>query len=190
MDQLFPARLVLNSKDPDAALVQACRHGRRGALDELVVRYQRPVFNAALRILDHRDDARDVTQIVFMKAFERLDQYDPGQRFFSWIYRIAINESLNLLATRRPQERVSDSLPLDRPSPEDQCEHDQLERGLQSALMALAPDQRTLIVLKHVMGCSYEAIGQIIEVPVSTVKSRLFDAREALRRVCAQRGML
>ena len=190
MDQPFAAPPVLPSRDPDAALVHECRCGKRRALDELVGRYQRPLFNAALRILNHRDDARDVTQTVFMKAFERLDHYDPNQRFFSWIYRIAVNESLNCLAARRPQVALAEDLVLDQPTPEDACEHDQLEHGLQSALMLLNADQRTLVVLKHVMGCSYEAIGTILEVPVSTVKSRLYSAREALREVCAARGLL
>jgi RNA polymerase sigma-70 factor (ECF subfamily) len=176
--------------ETDAALVCAGRAGERRALDTLVGRYQRPVFNAALRILGSRDDASEVTQTVFMKAFEKLDRYDPEQRFFSWIYRIAVNESLDCLAARRRHDPMSEDLVVDRPEPDAQCEQDQLEHGLQAALLVLTPEQRTIIVLKHLLGCSYENLCTILDVPLTTVKSRLFAARGALREVCAKRGLL
>jgi RNA polymerase sigma factor (sigma-70 family) len=73
--------------DPDAALVLECRAGNRRAFERLLARYERPIFNAAYRILHHREDATDVTQTVFLRAYEHFDRFDPGQRFFSWIYR-------------------------------------------------------------------------------------------------------
>ena len=85
------------SQDPDAALVLASRAGDRQAFEQLLARHERAVFNAAYRILHHRDDAADVTQTAFLRAYEHLDRYDPAMRFFSWIYRIAINE-----ATKNP----------------------------------------------------------------------------------------
>jgi RNA polymerase sigma-70 factor (ECF subfamily) len=83
-------------EDPDAALVLASRDGNRRAFEQLLSRYERPVFNAAFRILHHRDDAADVTQTAFLKAYEHLDRYDASQQFFSWLYRIAINEAIDL----------------------------------------------------------------------------------------------
>ncbi len=191
MNQPFVPSPVLTGEDPDAALLRQCREGgEREALGELVARYQRPLFNAAYRILGNREDAKDVTQTVFLKAFEKLGTYDPDQRFFSWIYRIAVNESLNRLAARRPQEAPSPNLVLDQPAPDEAAARDELCCGMQSALMVLPADQRTLIVLKHVLDFSYEAIGAILEIPLTTVKSRLYEARLALREVCLARGML
>jgi len=178
------------ASDPDAALVLESRAGNRRAFDDLVGRYQRPVYNAAYRILNDRDDAKDVTQTVFLKAYENLGRYDPDQRFFSWIYRIAVNEALDVVASRKRTTAVPEDLVDHRAGPDDQAERDQMDRGVQQALMALKLEYRTVIVLKHVLGCSYEEIGVILEVPEKTVKSRLFTAREALREVLASRGML
>ena len=81
----------------DQALVERFRGGDRDAFTELVVRYQRPIYNAAFWILRKPEDASDITQTVFLRVAERLDEYDARYKFFSWIYRIAVNESLNLL---------------------------------------------------------------------------------------------
>ena len=79
----------------ETELVERCRKGDRQALGELLGKYEKPVYNVAFRILGNRDDAADITQSVFLKVFEKLDQYKPEYRFFSWIYRIAVNESIN-----------------------------------------------------------------------------------------------
>ena len=178
--------------DPDAALVLECRAGNRQAFERLLVRYERPIFNAAFRILNHREDATDVTQTVFLKAYEHLDRFDPNQRFFSWIYRIAVNESMDVANGRKRvgAEVEMDELVSDRDGPDENASKEQLDAGMQAALMALKPDYRTLIVLKHVQDCSYEEIAAILECPVKTVKSRLFTARQALCGVLAQRGLV
>ena len=103
------------SNDNDADLVQECRKGNRKAFESLLDRYEKPVYNAAFRILCSYEDAMDVTQTVFLKAFEHLDRFDPKYKFFSWIYRIAINESINLLNKRGNPEPVNDDLV--RPAP-------------------------------------------------------------------------
>ena len=114
--------------DPDQALVERCRNGDREAFTELVVRYQRPIYNAAFWILRKAEDASDVTQIVFLKVAERLDEYDPRFKFFSWIYRIAVNESLNLLRRNGREEALDDEVELpgsDSADPERQAERPQ-----------------------------------------------------------------
>lgn len=175
--------------DPDAALVMQCRAGDRLAFDRLLARYERPIFNAAYRILHHREDATDVTQTAFLRAYENFDRFDPGQRFFSWIYRIAVNEALDLSNGRRRNEPMPEEIASDRPGPERNAETDQMDLGMQDALMAIPVDYRTLVVLKHVQDCSYEEIAAILECPVKTVKSRLFTARQALRQVLIDRGL-
>jgi RNA polymerase sigma-70 factor (ECF subfamily) len=176
--------------DPDAALVFECRAGNRQAFGQLLARYQRPIFNAAYRILNHREDATDVTQTAFLRAYEHIERFDPNQRFFSWIYRIAVNEALDMVGSRRRQEPMLDDLESDGAGPHDVAVNGQLDAGMQGALMAIKADYRTLIVLKHVQDCSYEEIAAILECPVKTVKSRLFTARQALREVLLQRGLV
>ena len=76
------------SNTDDTKLIERCRSGDREAFETLLVKYEKPVFNAACRMLNSRDDASDITQTVFLKVFESFDQFDPTRRFFSWIYRI------------------------------------------------------------------------------------------------------
>ena len=81
-------------------------NGDREAFEALLVQYEKPVYNAAFRMLNSRDDARDVTQTVFLKVFEHIDSFDPSRRFFSWIYRITLNESINWLGKSRRLESL------------------------------------------------------------------------------------
>ena len=144
----------------------------------MVNRYQRSVFNVALRMLGNVQDAEDVTQTVFGNAFAALESYDPKYRFFSWIYRMTVNESLNTLKRRR--EVVSLDGSFDVPAPEATSDSDAEER-VARALLELKPDDRAVVVLRHFVSFSYEEISDVLEVPVKTVKSRLFTARERLR---------
>ena len=176
--------------DPDAALVLECRAGNRQAFEQLLARYERPIFNAAYRILNHREDATDVTQTTFLRAYEHLGHFDPSQRFFSWIYRIAVNEALDVASVRRPADPAVEELSSERAGPDEAASSGQMDAGLQAALMALKLDYRTVIVLKHVQDFSYEEIAGILECPVKTVKSRLFTARHALRDILLSRGLL
>lgn len=168
-------------KDGDVALVEQCKRGNRGAMSQLVSQYERPVYNAAYRILGSVDDAADTTQTVFLKVFEHLENYDPQYRFFSWIYRIAINESLNQVKKRRPQEPLADSEASSWQSPEQKLESERLSDSVQGALMALSEDYRTVVVLKHFSGCSYQEISGILQLPEKTVKSRLYTARQVMK---------
>ena len=176
------------SQDPDAALVLASRAGDRQAFEQLLARHERAVFNAAYRILHHRDDAADVTQTAFLRAYEHLDRYDPAMRFFSWIYRIAINEAIDVGGRRATDSDELDALPDHAGSPESRAGDAQSEASMQHALTALDVEQRALVVLKHVQDLSYEQIAVILDCPVKTVKSRLFSARRALRERLVERG--
>ncbi len=140
---------------------------------QLVSQYERPVYNAAYRILGNADDAADITQTVFLKVFEHIGDYDPKFRFFSWIYRISINESLNQVKKRRHQEPLADSQASPRRSPEEHLESENLSYRVQGALMELNGEYRTVVVLKHISGCSYQQISEILQIPERTVKSRL-----------------
>ncbi len=171
-------------KDTDHALLARYRNGDREAFAELVVRYQRPVYNAAFWILRKAEDASDVTQDVFLKVAEQLDDYDPDYKFFSWIYRIAVNESLNLLRRSRREEALDDDVDLpasEREDPERKVGEAQLKRRIQEAMMRMSTNDRMVLSLRHFSECSYEEIGQILDIDEKTVKSRLFEARRRLR---------
>jgi len=169
-------------KDKDAALVNDCRRGDRQAMSQLVSQYQQPVFNAAYRILGNLDDAADATQTVFLKVFEHLSEYDQKFKFFSWVYRIAINESLNQIKKRRSQEPLDDGQVSPWQGPAEELDTKRLREHIQDALMSLSDDYRTVVVLKHITGCSYQQIGEILQIPEKTVKSRLYSARQLLKK--------
>jgi RNA polymerase sigma-70 factor (ECF subfamily) len=173
----------------DHALVERCRRGDRQALEALVEEYQKPVYNAAYRILGNPDDAADVTQATFLKAFEHLDGYDPQYKFFSWIYRIAINESINQFKRIRKQEPLDESEPGDGPGPDDTLETGDLSREIQAGLMALNQEYRTVIVLRHFSDFSYRQISEILQVPEKTVKSRLYSARQLMKDQLVANGI-
>lgn len=179
---------VIGDDDADRSLVERYRGGDREAFAALVRKYQRPIFNAAYRVLGRDEDASDVTQAVFLKVAERLDQYDAKYRFFSWIYRIAVNESLNLLRDNGREEPLdeSDERPaLESADPAWQLNQAQVSQRIQKALMAMRVPDRMVLTLRHFGECSYQEMADIMGVDVKTVKSRLFEARARLREPLA-----
>lgn len=168
------------SDEQDRALVKRCLEGERDAIGALVDRYQKRLFNVALRMLGNEQDAEDVTQTVFLNAYLRLRTYDPRYRFFSWIYRMTVNESLNALKRRKPTVTLEDIHVSQGPgaAPDHAAE---AEDQVGKALMSLKPDDRAVVVLSHFVSFSYQEIADVLEIPVKTVKSRLFTARERLR---------
>ncbi len=169
--------------DPDLPLVARWRDGDRDALCELVVRYQRPVYNAAFWILRKPEDASDVAQTVFLKVAERIDDYDASYRFFSWIYRIAVNEALDVLRRNGRDEPLDDDADFasDGRGPEAELGAAQAGQRIRSALGKLSPEHRVVIVLRHFSELSYREIAEALAIDEKTVKSRLFEARAKLR---------
>ncbi len=174
----------------DATLVRRSLEGDRGAFGELVVRYQRPVYNAALRLLHDPEEAKDVAQTTFLNVFEHLSDYDPNFKFYSWIYRIAVNESLNTLGKRKPLEEISGEEADGAPGPDRQAESEQSRTVIENALMRITPELRSVVVLRHVMHLSYEDMAEALAVPEKTVKSRLYSARQLLRTMLDQDGAI
>jgi RNA polymerase sigma-70 factor (ECF subfamily) len=165
----------------DNDLVRATLQGDRAAFDELVDRHQMKLFNMALRITGNKDDALDVSQTAFLKAYDNLKQFKPAYRFFSWIYRIAMNEALDLVNRRRALTELKPEIPQPAAGPEARYWGNQAGRRLQAALMELKPPYRAVIVLRHLHGLSYREISDVVGAPERTVKSRLFTARQQLR---------
>lgn len=171
-------------------LVRRCQKGDGHAFEVLVGQYEKPIFNVAFRMLGNYDDAADVAQVAFMKAFENLARYNPAYKFYSWIYRIAINEAIDQLNRRKRNTELDEARLPDWHTPEQAVRDTQLSAVMQEALMDVKTDYRTVIVLKHFMDCSYEEISGILDIPVKTVKSRLFTARQLLKDRLADTGLL
>jgi RNA polymerase sigma-70 factor, ECF subfamily len=169
----------MTEPNDDAVWIGRCLRGDPAAFEPIVARYQRVLFSVALRMVGDYEDARDATQNAFVRAYERLDTYDPARRFFSWIYRIVVNECLNLRRARRPNERLTDvhEAPGGAADPVETAE---LHDRVQVALAALSDEYREVVVLRYFAELSYQEISEAIDVPEKTVKSRLFSARQRL----------
>ena len=171
-------------EDDDRVLVERYLGGDRDAFTSLVVRYQRPIYNAAFWVLRRHEDAHDISQTVFLKVAERADEYDPKYKFFSWIYRIAVNESLNLLRRNRHEQELEEDVEIagdESVGPERQASAAELARQVRNAMKTLATSDRLVLTLRHFSECSYEDMARILEIDEKTVKSRLFEARRRLR---------
>ena len=159
-------------------------------MDTLVRQFEKPVFNAAYRMLGNVDEASDVTQTVFLKVFENIRRFDPDFRLFSWVYRIAVNEAIDQL-NRRKRFAPNAELPGESCDVlEDTVSASELCSEVQAVLMELQPDHRAVIVLRYFTECSYEEIGKVLELPEKTVKSRLFTARQQMKGRLLQHGIL
>jgi len=173
----------------DHRLVRRCLDGDRSAFGKLVEKYQRPVYSLALKMMRNPPDAEDVSQTAFLKAYEKLASYDPEYKFFSWLYRIAINEALNHLKHQKRFQEIPEQTADGEASESEQMEKDEHAAAVQQALMKLKPEYRSVIVLSHFEELSYEEIGEVLQISVKKVKSRLFSARQLLRMILLRNGV-
>lgn len=173
------------SEADDARLVRETLGGNLRAFEELVDRYQHQVYNVAFRITGDEADAEDVAQSAFLKAFEKLSQFNPKFKFFSWLYRIAVNEALNSEKRRHHHDVLEES----EVAGGEIDEHVDRDGIVQQCIQRLTPDQRTVVILRHFEDLSYEEISQTLRLPLKTVKSRLFSARTVLRELLTQQGL-
>lgn len=173
----------------EADLVRRAKAGDERAFGGLVDAYLQVVYNLSLRMVGNIEDARDLSQCVFLKAWRGLARFDDRRRFFSWLYRIALNESLNLLRSRRPVDELSERLTDPRPLPDEETALRERNDALQAALMDLDERYRTIIVLHHFGEVSYAELGRVLDLPEKTIKSRMFTARQMLGRSLVRRGI-
>ncbi len=188
--QLFDASPVNKSSDRDEMIVKDCLAGERKAFEVLVDRYEKKLYNAAYRVLGDAEDAMEATQSAFVKAYERLGTFDTSQRFFPWMYRIVVNESLNIISRRKRFQEIDSKIPVPGRSPDEKYGDQELARHLQAAVRVLKPDYRVVVALRHYQGFTYQEIGEILGIPEKTVKSRLFTARQQLREILVRKGIV
>lgn len=158
--------------------VRRCLAGEAGAFEGIIRRYQGVVLNVAYRILHNREDAGDAAQSVFIKAYEKLATYDSRHKLFSWLYRIAVNESLNL-AVRRDRRIDPRAFPAGA-DPADAAAAEEMRELLEATLAGLRPGQRALLAMSA-DGLTYGEMGETLGLPEATIKSRLYEARDKLR---------
>lgn len=187
--QLSPGSTVFRSNREDCDLISQCLKGDTEAYGILVDRYQTPLFNTALRMTSDHELARDITQNAFVKAYEKLASYRPEHKFFSWLYRILVNDALNVLRQNRFETEIPESVEDGRNSPEDEYWEREQNRVIDSAIRELSHDHRLVIVMRHFNDMSYEQMAEILNIPAKTVKSRLYSARQNLAAILEQKGL-
>jgi len=174
----------------DIQWVQQTLDGRSRAFEAIVKKYHKPLFNVAFRMVSDKDDAEDVVQATFVKAYMKLHSFNVHLKFFSWLYRITINESLNFIKEKRRYTELSDSMASGEKAPDERMDEHQTTETLQIALMRLHFDSRIIIVLRHFLELPYQEIAVILDIPEKTVKSRLFTARQTLKDILLRKGMV
>jgi RNA polymerase sigma-70 factor (ECF subfamily) len=167
----------------DADLIRRASRGDVEAFNLLISRWEKRVYNYLLRILQNREDALDLSQDVFLKAYQNLRKLEDPERFAAWLFRIAHNEAYSLFRKRKPEgepeceERTGQAVTVGGAG----VFPIELTLAVSSALGRLTADQRETVVLKVYQGFKFEEIAEILSCPVSTVKSRLYTALELLK---------
>lgn len=178
----------------ESGLVRKAKAGDVAAFSELVRRYERKIFRLARNITQNQEDAEDVLQEVFLKAYTHLDSFEGNSKFYTWLVRIAVNESLMKLRKRRSDKQVSLDEPVDtgeeevtreiavwEATPEQRYSQEELRRILDEAVAGLAPIYRTVFQLRDMEEMSTEDTAEVLGLSVPAVKSRLLRARLQLR---------
>ncbi len=185
----------------DRALAAQASQGREGAFRELLSRYERPVFSLVFRMVRDRSLAEDLAQESFIRAFNAIGSYNPSFKFSNWILKIANNHTIDYLRKRKldtisihgsphasnAQEEARTSLVLEdsHERPDAFVENRELGAEIEEAIGRLRPEYRTVILLRHVEGYSYDEIADTLELPLGTVKTYIHRARHELKDTLA-----
>jgi len=167
----------------DRDLVRRARRGDIEGYNLLVSRWEKRVFNYLLRLVGEREDALDLAQEVFLKAYQNLARLEDAGRFGPWLFRIAHNEAFSLLRRRRPETEAEADPP--RETLRYRLYPVEMSLAVERALAQLSPEQREAVVLKIYQGFKFEEMAEALDCPVSTVKSRLYAALDRLKQMLA-----
>lgn len=182
----------MSERSIDQALVEQVQRGDKQAFDVLVLKYQNKIIQLVNRYVHDSDEARDVAQEAFIKAYRAIGRFRGDSAFYTWLYRIAINTAKNYLVAsgRRPPRSDIDAQDAEQyegaaglkeyATPERLLLKDEIQAAIAEAIDALPDDLRTAITLRELEGLSYEEIAQTMDCPIGTVRSRIFRARDAI----------
>ena len=172
----------------DDRLIRQTLAGELSAFESLIGKYQNRLFHSMTQVLRNSTDAEDVVQDAFVKAFTKLSTFRGGSQFYTWLYRIAHNSAISQIRKRKPTESLDHdagmtaaTLEGQHVSPSQRLERQEENRQLSDALNRLKEEQRSVLVLREMEGLDYDAIAEILDVPVGTVRSRLHRARAQLK---------
>jgi RNA polymerase sigma-70 factor, ECF subfamily len=182
----------MSNESTDKELVKRVQKGDKGAFDLLVLKYEHKIVNLVMRYVRDPEQALDISQEAFIKAYRALPRFRGESAFYTWLYRIAVNTAKNYLAAqrRRPMDVELDLQDAEQyglhaklretDTPEGVTLSQELQKALERAIDSLPEDLRTAIILRELDGMSYEEIAQTMDCPVGTVRSRIFRARDAI----------
>ena len=182
--------MYLQLENEDFKLVSDCLSGNGRSYEVLVEKYHKIIFRLANKLVKDFDDAEEITQSVFVKAYENLKNYNPNYKFFSWLYRIAVNESINFGKRKKSVEKISENFRSVDDDPDKIYDNNALSDVITDALMELDMLYRMPVVLKHFLDYSYKELSYLLGVPEKTVKSRLFTGRQLLKDILVKKRVL
>ena len=184
--------------DEESRLVKAAANGSESAFEALVTENQKLVYNVALKLTGNSEDALDVSQETFLKAYRNLSAFRFESRFSAWLYRLAYNASMDLLKKRRStvsltaedEEGEERELAItdEAPTPEESLEREEMRRAVREAVARLPEDKREIIVMREFSGMSYSDIAGALGIEEGTVKSRISRAKTALAEILSEYG--
>src|SRR5207247_6013063 len=179
--------------------IERCKNGDREAFGLIVQKYMKPAYYVALGYVGRPDDALDISQDAFINAFRHIKRFDTTKSFFPWFYSILKNLCMNHLSRTRRRRETSidemveeegrDRIPGETVKPEENAAQKELERKIWQALLRLRPKDREIIILQHFQDYSYQEIADLLGIPIGTVMSRLYGARQAMRRELERVGV-
>lgn len=182
----------------DVELIAKAIRGREDGFEELVRRYQRPITAYVYRMLNDYESSLDVTQEVFIKVYNSLEKYSSDYKFSTWLYRIAHNaaidhmrrNSANLQSLETENDEGAYQMQIESPllTPEQERERSEWRSEIEAVVKCLPSVYRELILLRHAQDLSYDEIAEVTNLPLGTVKNRLFRAREMMREIFIERG--
>lgn len=182
----------------DGELIVKALSGTEEGFEEIVRRYQRPITNYVYRMLGNYDASLDVTQEIFIKVYNSLDRYSSEYKFSTWLYRISHNAAIDYMRRRPAYEQSLETenengvyhlqFESKAPSPEKQREQGEWREEINAVIKQLPDCYKELIILRHTYDLSYDEIAEITDLPLGTVKNRLFRGRELMREIFLKRG--
>ncbi len=191
------------SEDLEKLIIQEAKSRSQYAFEKLVTAYEKIIYNISYRMFNNEEDAKDMTQEIFVKLYKNLDKFDENAKFSTWIYRIAVNACIDEIRKRKGKETVSinemielddgevdKQFAADEPTPENKviCKED--IKHLKEAIESLPENHKVLIILRDIQGYSYEEIADITESNLGTVKSRISRARNHLKNIIMKKSEL
>lgn len=180
----------------ETTLIQTAKNGDMNAFEELILQHERIVYNIALRMLSNPEDAKDISQEVFIKVYKNLKKFDNKSSFSTWIYRICVNTCIDSIRKKKGKETLSidekyegEENTMDKqmadpsPSPEESMIHKEYHMDIQNAINLLSEEHKTILTLRDLEGFSYSEITELTDSSLGTVKSRLSRARLQLKNI-------